>query len=113
MPTTADRIKELRERRGLSQQELAERCGFKTSSAISKIENSGDEITSKKLAKVADGLNTTPASLLGYVEHTNDHAPIYRIIGRLEKMNEAQVEKLDQLLYLIEEMKEDAHRTAK
>lgn len=37
-PTVYDRIRILREKNGLSQQELANRVGFKTASAINKIE---------------------------------------------------------------------------
>jgi len=65
--TVADRIKELRERNGWTQEELAERMGYTTKSSISKIETSGNDITLKKITKLAKALNTSESYLMGWV----------------------------------------------
>ena len=47
--TIYDRIKQLREQQGLSQQVLAEKVGFKTASAINKIELGLRDINQTKI----------------------------------------------------------------
>ena len=61
-----DRIKLERERKGWTQDELALRCGYKHRSAISKIESSGDEVSSKKVRLMANVLGTTVSYLMGW-----------------------------------------------
>lgn len=60
------RIKEERERRGWTQEELANRCGYKYKSSISKIESAGDNISSKKLKAVALALGVPVGTLMGW-----------------------------------------------
>lgn len=64
--TIYDRIKQLREQQGLSQQVLAEKVGFKTASAINKIELGLRDINQTKIILFAKALNTTPAYLMGW-----------------------------------------------
>lgn len=64
--TVADRIKLLRERLGLTQEQLAERLGYNGKSSISKIETSGNDITLKKISRLAPVLHTTEAYLMGW-----------------------------------------------
>lgn len=73
--TVADRIKELRERRGWTQEELAERMGYTTKSSISKIETSGNDITLKKVSKLAKALNTSESYLMGWVKDPDPSYP--------------------------------------
>ena len=63
--TIYERIKYLREERGMSQQELAERVGYKTASAVNKIELGLRDINQSKIVEFAKALNTTPSYLLG------------------------------------------------
>lgn len=69
--TIYDRIKQLREQQGLSQQVLAEKVGFKTASAINKIELGLRDINQTKIILFAKALNTTPAYLMGWETETN------------------------------------------
>ena len=74
--TIYQRIKILREQRGMSQQELAERIGYKTASAINKIELGLRDINQSKIVAFATALNTTPAYLMGWEENKSpDAAP--------------------------------------
>lgn len=61
--TIYDRIKYLREKAGMSQQELAEKVGFKTASAVNKIELGLRDINQTKIKAFADALNVTPSYL--------------------------------------------------
>lgn len=72
--TVYDRIRILREKNGLSQQELANRVGFKTASAINKIELGLRDISQTKLSELAKALDTTPGYLMGW-ENTVSPAP--------------------------------------
>jgi len=65
------RIKEERERRGWTQEEMASRCGYKYKSSISKIESAGDNITSKKIKLVAEVFNLPISVLMGWEEQTS------------------------------------------
>lgn len=67
--TVADRIRIRREELGLSQDELASRCGYAYRSAICKMENAGDNIGTKRIAKVANALNTSIAYLMGWEDN--------------------------------------------
>lgn len=63
--TIYDRIKYLRENANMSQQELAEKVGFKTASAVNKIELGLRDINQTKILAFAKALGTTPSYLLG------------------------------------------------
>lgn len=63
-----DRIRSLREERGMSQLELAKRMGFKTKGAISHIENSGNDVTLKNIRKAAEALGVDPNDIMGWGE---------------------------------------------
>lgn len=71
--TIYDRIKQLREQQGLSQQALAEKVGFKTASAVNKIELGLRDINQSKIIAFAKALNTTPAYLMGWEENKSDY----------------------------------------
>lgn len=70
-----DRIKSLREQRGLTQQELANKVGFKTASAINKIELGLRDINQTKIIRFAEALNTTPSYLMGWEDESQQKKP--------------------------------------
>lgn len=69
--TVADRIKERREELHMSQTDLAKKCGYSDRTSISKIETSGNDITMKKIERVAKALNVTTAYLMGWETPTD------------------------------------------
>ncbi len=62
--TIYQRIKFLREKTGLTQQELAERVGFKTASAVNKIELGLRDINQTKILAFANALGVSPGELM-------------------------------------------------
>lgn len=78
--TIYDRIRTLREKKGMSQQELAERVGFKTASAVNKIELGLRDINQTKIIAFAKALNTTPSFLMGWDDEEFDVFSIPGII---------------------------------
>ena len=57
-------IKKRRFELRMSQQDLADALGYSTRSTISKIESGENDVTQKKLKRIADALDTTPEALL-------------------------------------------------
>lgn len=57
-----------REKLGMSQEELATRLGYKDRSTIAKIESNVNDITQSKILAIAQVLETTPATLMGWDE---------------------------------------------
>ena len=59
-----DNIKKRRYELKMSQQELADRMGYKTRSTIAKIESGENDVSHKKLVQFAQILDTTPEELI-------------------------------------------------
>lgn len=62
--TIYERIKALREALGMSQDELAQKVGYKGRSAISKVEAGTRDISQSMIEKYAAALGVTPTYLL-------------------------------------------------
>lgn len=75
--TVGERIKQRREELGLSQMQLAIRMGYKTRTAVSRAETSGDEIGAARVKKFAIALGVSPSYLMGW---TNNNNPDWLII---------------------------------
>lgn len=69
----ADRVRMRREELNLSQEELAQRMGYKSRSSINKIE-CGREISQKVIVRLADALGVKPAYLMGWDEDIEEQA---------------------------------------
>lgn len=76
---THENIKRLREKFGMSQEELAQRVGYKDRSSIAKIESGKIDIAQSKIAAFAEVFNVTPAYLMG-IEDNTDTSVITNII---------------------------------
>lgn len=60
-----DRVRLLREKKGMTQEELATQLGYKSKSSVTHIEN-GRDIPRSMVVKLADILDTSPAYLMGW-----------------------------------------------
>lgn len=67
MNSVGGRIYKLRKELGMTQDELAQRLGYKSKSSINKIEMGKSEFPQKKLMQFASALETSPGYLLGLV----------------------------------------------
>lgn len=61
-------IKQLREEKGLSQDELAKLTGYTSRSSIAKIEKGEVDLQQSKIFAFAKALGTTPGKLMGLTE---------------------------------------------
>ena len=68
MSNLGQRIADLRKRRGMTQEELAHRIGYKSKTAINKIELGGRDLPQKKIADIARVLGVSPAVLMGWID---------------------------------------------
>lgn len=66
------RIRSRRKELGMSQEELAEKVGYKTKSSINKIELGQNDIAQSKIYEFAKALRTTPAYLMGWEDTPKD-----------------------------------------
>lgn len=74
-----DKIKRIRLMRGLSQDELAKRCGYKARSTINKIETGINDIPQSKIKIIAQSLGVDTSVLLddkAYIKFIVDKHPI-------------------------------------
>ena len=112
--TIAYRIKTLREYKNLTQEELAERAGYHDKSSISKIENSGDNISLKKVNKIAEALDVLPSKLLGDDE-TDTRIQVLADAAEKdrEKIPQELRDKLDKFNKLLRDYKKDLDHTRK
>lgn len=67
------RIKECREALGMTQDELAQKTGYKSRSSINKIEKGGNDLPQSKIVCFAKVLNTTPAHLMGWDSEVEEY----------------------------------------
>lgn len=59
-----EKIRELREGKGMTQDDLAKIVGYKTRSSIAKIESDESDPSQKMLLKLANALEVSPADLI-------------------------------------------------
>ena len=98
------RIRELREKLGLTQDELAKKVGYTSRSTINKIELGKNDISQSKIAAFAKALNTTPAYLMGWEEKepaTDDDELFQKNVELFNSLSdEKQKQALDFLRFL-------------
>ena len=68
MPTIGRNIQRARERLGWTQDELAQKMGYKSRTSIFNIEHGITDLPQSKIAEFARVLGTSPANLLGLVD---------------------------------------------
>ena len=68
MSTIGSRIRRRREELGMSQNELAQKLGYKSRSTINKIELDQRNLKQSKIMAIAEALSTTPAYIMGWEE---------------------------------------------
>lgn len=78
--TTGERIKKRREELGLTQTDLAERMGYKSRAAICTVEKDKEDLTTTRIRRFAEALQTTPAYLMGWedeIQEIDTVLPVY------------------------------------
>lgn len=69
--TVGDRIRQRRIELGLTQTELAQRMGYTSRTSICTVEKNKEDLTTTRVKKFAEALETTPSYLMGWSDsHT-------------------------------------------
>lgn len=89
-----ERIKKRREELGMSQEELAQKAGYKSRSSINKIEVDGRGLPQSKISAIAKALDTTPAYIMGWEENYYLGENLQRIFRILSKEFEVSENEL-------------------
>ena len=66
--TIGDRIKAIREAKGISQEELSKLVGLKDKSSVCKIEKAGNNISRQSIEKYAEALGVSVGKIMGWDE---------------------------------------------
>lgn len=98
LSTFGGRVRECRNKLGLTQDELAERCGYNSRSTINGIELGKNDVPLKKVSIIADALGVTPA---------------YLIFGEAEVETETDIVVKDEITDLLVEMTPNERDVAK
>lgn len=96
--TTGERIKKRREELGLTQTELAERMGYKSRAAICSVEKDKEDLTTTRIRKFAEVLNTTPAYLMGWEDTVVDYRKTVDGIGIIEPQGSKEHTLYDEII---------------
>lgn len=70
--TIGERVRQLREKLEMTQEQLAHRLGYKNKSSVAHIEN-GRDIPRSMVVLLADILQTTPSYLMGWDDETKPY----------------------------------------
>ena len=81
MASIGERICNRRKELGLTQQDLADRLGYKSKSSINKIEIGKNDLPQKKIIEIARALNTTPRYLIGWEDEGIQNSSIVPLIS--------------------------------
>lgn len=103
--TTGQKIKALRLRNGLTQEQLAHKLGYKSKATINHIEKDRDRPISI-IKNIAIILETSPAYLMGW---QRDPEKIYYLFKNLDKIDDDQFEML--LSYFEELVNQNKHNS--
>ena len=87
-------IKRLRLALGMSQDELAEKCGYTSRSSIAKIETGATDIPQAKIKLFADALHVKPGDILAAAPVEPDSDFIIEIENIAANFNERQKARL-------------------
>lgn len=94
MSDIGKKIRDRRESLNMTQEELAEKLGYKSRSSINKIESSGRNLPQSKIVAIAKALRTSPSYLMGWSEEgiksndleriePNAYRKIIPVLGRI------------------------------
>lgn len=107
-----DRIRFLREQRGMSQDELAKKIGYKDRTAVSRIECGQRQVKQSMIVKLAEALQTTPAYLMGWEEEETISAEDRALLAAYHRSGDGIQEAVRVLLGLKGEQRLSASKEA-
>lgn len=96
--TLGDRVKHLREKKGMTQEELAQKLGKKSKSTVAHIETGNRDIPRSMVVELAKILEVSPCYLMGW-EEEKEIAPIETNRSNLrELLNKLTEQEIDSMI---------------
>lgn len=89
-----DRVRLLREQKGMTQEELATKLGYKSKSSVTHIEK-GRDIPRSMVVTLAKILDTTPAFLMGWEELSAD--PLSELMQKYDNIKPVKLKRFPML----------------
>jgi repressor LexA len=94
--TIGEKIKQARIDKGLTQEELAEKLGYKSRSSVNKIETGGRDIPRSQIKRIAEILDVSPISLLGF-EDEKPTDPLTELTAQFDNIKPVQLKRFPML----------------
>lgn len=94
--TIGEKIKQARIDKGLTQEELAEKLGYKSRSSVNKIETGGRDIPRSQIKRIAEILDVSPISLLGF-EDEKPTEPLTELTAKFDNIRPVQLKRFPML----------------
>ena len=94
--TIGEKIKQARIDKGLTQEELAEKLGYKSRSSVNKIETGGRDIPRSQIKRIAEILDVSPISLLGF-EDEKPTDPLTELTAQFDNIRPVQLKRFPML----------------
>lgn len=85
--TLGERVRQLRQKAGMTQDALAKEIGYSTKTSISKIENNILDINQSTIVALARALKTTPSVIMGWTDIDEKNNPTSELAGTLPSEN--------------------------
>lgn len=82
----AERIRQRRIELGMTQGELAKKCGYKGRSAINKLEVDARNVQIERLVQIADALEVSPDYLIGWEDEMTEREKKISEINRMYEL---------------------------
>lgn len=101
--TMYDRIRDLRIKNGMSQDDLAKAIGYKDRSMITKIEAGKVDLSQRKIMAFAKALGTTPAYLMGWEENKLERMNLH-LFGKTDEDERIEAIKNDKNIAALVDM---------
>jgi transcriptional regulator with XRE-family HTH domain len=101
--TMYDRIRDLRIKNEMSQDDLAKAIGYKDRSMITKIEAGKVDLSQRKITAFAKALGTTPAYLMGWEENKLERMNLH-LFGKTDEDERIEAIKNDKNIAALVDM---------
>lgn len=104
--TIGERIRNRREEVGMSQQDLANKLGYKSKVSISKIESGVRELRQKNIMDIAKALRTTPAYIMGWDDEKETSSTDAELVNLFATLTDDQKHQVAKFIAFIQHEKE-------
>jgi len=93
-----DNVKRIRKEKGMSQDELARACGFRTRSTICALETGRNTTPVFQVRKIADALGVPVSALLEETKEEARQSDVYRLIPYMLNCDDSTIEVIKKIL---------------